>query len=86
MCTPLPPATASTRRTGPSARRQLGAAHARLQGLALRALSDGIGFAVLPGKPSYVNRRTVTVRTFVLDRWRSASADGVLYALCAQRA
>jgi hypothetical protein len=58
----------------------------RLQGLALRALSDGIGFAVLPGEPSYVNRRTVTVRTFVLDRSRSTPADGVLYALCAQRA
>lgn len=57
----------------------------RLQGLALRALSDGIGFAVPPGKPSYVNRRTVTVRTFVLDRSRRTPADGVLYALCAQR-
>jgi len=49
-----------------------------LQGLALRALSDGIGFAVLPGRASYVNRRTVTVRTFVLDRSRSTPADGVL--------
>jgi hypothetical protein len=46
---------------------------------------DGIGFAGSPGKPSYVNRRTVTVRTFVLDRSRRTPADGVLYALCAQR-
>src|SRR4051794_32678949 len=46
-----------------------------LQALALRALSAGLGFAVPPGAPSYVNRRTVTVRTFVLDASRRTAAD-----------
>ena len=57
----------------------------RLQGLAVRALSDGIGFAVRPGSSSYVNRRTVILRTFV-DPAHHGVAEGVLYALCTRRA